>query len=772
MCGATEILFRDLVAGFKHHVHFAQRKDIATDPDKVNEEAWLQLQEHGWGERIKRSKKADCLKAEATTASKRAVTKHVKFWKENPDAVRGGEVMKAIGEVFCATVGLPICETVKLIKSIAAFVDRLQTHKGDLGKTLESLWDDFKKDTEKVLNVVSTKFNRLFEGFKSFLTLKGETQFLDEAGRFAGTLFTTVMDVTELITSSTGVPKLLAKILGAIIGAAITGLLTPPVTLLAAINLGARKLFEWLLPEIILGVGALGGDGKGDALLDGLLNELKKIAGMGGDAAGGIIGMLVKDEKKKKKIQAILEKVSNVAGKIEQGLGSVLDLSQKLAKGNFDELEQSLAGADTKRVPENFTADQFKQMIDGLLDFVGEEVWGLINPKLRDLLGKGLSALDKVLGIPRGAMVAGVGSIPFAGGVLGAALGFGFDVVVGIVKDFLVERVVMPLVEFILKDIIEGLKAAFNKRFFVRRKSASTDAAKGLAANNAPPLTELQVRVRAAVKKTQSVNALEGALGASVDGVKETLRLASLQHRGTLSSLVMTAMKDVVLRGTANAKVREMVGAALGSMAPSFGEPGFTLAKGVGAVLRQVEGPLGLFLGGTVPNPRVREVLQGGLAALVRKASSPQEAAKLGRSQEGVLGQLGIDLIAQLQPQLAALLLGKHDTPSLRGFVEREMGELVRVVRRDGFASLLRFGELYHQVVARTTRAVASQFAAGLPDPVERLALLQDMDVLANQVASEVLAGRGAGDGLLPVIAATAQRRAFSAASSAAGGGR
>jgi len=92
-CG-SKLPFRDIVAGFKHHVHFVQKLEIVPKPpkkidrDKVTEEAWAQLQEHGWGERLKNSGQESCLKGKAIAASKKAVDKHIDFWTKHPNAVR------------------------------------------------------------------------------------------------------------------------------------------------------------------------------------------------------------------------------------------------------------------------------------------------------------------------------------------------------------------------------------------------------------------------------------------------------------------------------------------------------------------------------------------------------------------------------------------------------------------------------------------------------------------------------------------------------------
>jgi hypothetical protein len=636
-------------------------------------------------------------------------------------------------------------------------------------KTLEYFWNQFKEDLKKMGEKAKAELTGLFEQFKSFLTIKDERQFLPETGRFVEKLFTSVRTVVTDLTKFIGLPKLLAELTGVITGASIIPLLTPPVIGFAAVNLGARKLFEWLLPELILGAGSVGSlagapDAKGEeanGILTAILDALKKIAGV---AAGGLIGALVKDEKKREQIRAILEKVGDVAGKVEKSLGGVLALSQKVAKGNFDEVERVLTGAAVKAAPEEISAGQFQKMIGALLDFAGEQIWALLNQKLRDLVGKGLSLFDKLFGLLRGAMVGGVGSIPFVGGVLGFALGLGLDLVVDLVKGFLIDQVLMPLAKFVLDDVIEGMKKELDRRFF-----ASAAKAPGPADSQ---LTDVQRRIRIAVGRNQSLKALAGMMGDSVDEVRHALRTASIQHRKAVASLATTALKDVMLRGVASARVREMVGGALAAMAPMFANPGSSLRQGIGAVLRRVERPLRLLLGRSLPNPRIREILRDGLAGLVREAGAGEAAARLGRSQSGVLGQLAIDLIAQVRPRLAALLVGSRGSPAIRRIVETELRVLARVVRRDGFAALLALGEHLHGAVARAARSAAYRVVAAQADPAARLALFQELDAVAGQVASRVLGGRAAGKGLWTVLGETATRWAVDSVARGTGGGR
>lgn len=295
------------------------------------------------------------------------------------------------------------------------------------------------------------------------------------------------------------------------------------------------------------------------------------------------------------------------------------------------------------------------------------------------------------------------------------------------------------------------MKTAFHKRLFV------TSPAKG----SAPPvaqLTEPQRRIRAAVRRNPGVAALVTTMGNAVDGVKESLRAASLRNESAVRALVMTAMKDVLLRGVASTHLREMVTAALATIAPQFTEPGFSLAKGVGAVLSRIEAPLGQLLWDAIPNPQIRQVLLRALAALVRNAGTEREATRLGRGADGVLGRLGSDLIDRVRPELVALLIGEHENRHLREIVVREVDAVARTVRQEGFGSLLRFGEIFRRTLSRTTKALARLLLEQL-DESGRPALADGLESLASQVAADLLAERAAGKNLLTVIAENASRR-------------
>jgi hypothetical protein len=782
-CG-TNLPFRDLVAGFKFHVHFAQRKEIATDRDKVIEEAWKQLQENGWGGRIQTSGQEACLKERAVAVAKKAIDKHVDFWIKNPNAPRGGEILKAIGDALCSTVGLGICEIIKIVKSVGKFVERLDAErrleektlpKGHLptkfvGKTLEFFLNQFKDDLKKMGEKVKNELVGLFEQFKSFLTLESEEKYLSETRKFVEKLFTSVTNVVTETTQFVGLPKLLAQLTGVITGASIIPILTPPVAGFAAVNLGARKLFEWLLPEIVLGTGAIGALAAGpnaqteeaNGLLKVILDSLKKIAGV---AAGGIIGALVKDGKKREQIKAILEKVGDVAGKVEKSLGGVLSLARSVAKGNFDEVERALSGAARVAAPEKITPVQFQKMIGALLDFAGDEIWAHLNPKLRDLVGKGLSLFDKLFGLLRGAVVGGVGSIPFVGGVLGFALGFGLDLIVDLVKGFLIDQVIMPLARFVLDKTIAGLKKAFDRRFFANVSALPEPPVPA-------PLTDAERRVVAAVGRNEGVQALARAMGDSVDGVQQTLKTAARQHQASVSALATTALQNVMLRGVASTHVRELVVGAAKAMAPRFAEPGFTLRDGIGVVLRRIERPLGMLLGRALPNPHVRETLRTGLARLVERAGTWVGAARLGRSPSGVLSQLGVDLVEEVRPALAALFLGKTGGLELRVVVDLELRGLARLVEAHGFGTVLALGEHLHRAVARAARRVVHRAAAAEADPKARLALLEDIDALTGHVASRLLGRRRAKGGLEGIVRETFSRWAADPVARAVGGAR
>jgi hypothetical protein len=782
-CG-TNLPFRDLVAGFKFHVHFAQRKEIATDRDKVIEEAWKQLQENGWGGRIQTSGQEACLKERAIAAAKKAIDKHVDFWTKNPNAPRGGEILKGLGDALCSAVGLGICEIIKIVKSVGKFVERLDAErrleektlpKGHLptkfvGRTLEFFWNQFKNDLKERGEKVKNELVGLFEQFRSFLTLESEKEFLSETGKFVAKLFTSVTNVVTETTQFVGLPKLLAQLTGVITGASIIPILTPPVAGFAAVNLGARKLFEWLLPEIVLGTGAIGAlagapnaqTQEANRLFQGILDSLKKIAGV---AAGGIIGALVKDPKKREQIKAILEKVGDVAGKIEKSLGGVLSLARSVAKGNFDEVERALSGAARASAPEKITPAQFQKMIGALLDFAGDEIWALLNPKLRDLVGKGLSLFDKLFGLLRGAVVGGVGSIPFVGGLLGFALGFGLDLIVDLVKGFLIDQIIMPLAKFVLDKTVAGLKKAFDRRFF-----ANVSASPGPA--EPEPLTEAQRRVVAAVGRSESVEALGRAMGDSVDGVQQILKTAARQHRASVVALATTALQDVMLRGVASTHVRELVVGAAKAMAPRFAEPGFTLRDGIGVVLRRIERPLGMLLGRALPNAHVRETLRTGLARLVERAGTRVGAARLGRSPSGVLSQLGVDLVEEVRPALAALFVGKTGGLELRAVVDLELRGLARLVEAHGFGAVLALGEHLHRAVARAARRVVHRAAAANADPKARLALLEDIDALTGHVASRLLGRHRSKGGLEGILRETFSRWAADPVARAMGGAR
>ena len=159
----------------------------------------------------------------------------------------------------------------------------------------------------------------------------------------------------------------------------------------------------------------------------------------------------------------------------------------------------------------------------------------------------------------------------------------------------------------------------------------------------------------------------------------------------------------------------------------------------------------------TVPNRRLRLVLRQSLATLVRELSV-EEAAKLGRSEAGVLNLLGPALMARARPELVRVLVGGHHNPVVDEAVGHEMDALAKRIERDGFNALLRFGPLLQRAITRATKPLTRLALAQLEESAGRRALLADLDALSAHVAAQMLAGQ-ADEGLLAVIVERASQR-------------
>lgn len=206
-------------------------------------------------------------------------------------------------------------------------------------------------------------------------------------------------------------PGIIGEVVGAINGASIVAAVTPPVSLIAIIALGARKLMEWLVPKLILGLGDLYGEiEKLPSVVRDAAKMLIAFAKAVVPAAGGLIGSFL-DERSKERVRALMRQIADVSGKVANGMKGALAVAEQVRTGTFEDVERALES--NAQLPTKLTARDLGKIIGGLVELAGDQIWAKLEGVLGNLLGKLFKLLDPLLDSARATLVGPVGSIPF-----------------------------------------------------------------------------------------------------------------------------------------------------------------------------------------------------------------------------------------------------------------------------------------------------------------------------------------------------------------------
>ena len=628
-----------------------EKKGISTDKNKVAELTWgrvikdlrKDLNDQGF-----RAGSADenTLKAKVLANAKvqKKLDEHVAYWKKNPEGFLG-QVRDGLKEVGCA-IAAPICMIVDIVKGIGGFIAKMTKYKGDLGKVLEEYMREFKEAIDREVRFAQSQLSKAFEAFREVLSGK------IDVGGFAKQILMSVQQLTERFHKNLGIPDLSGKPLSWVVGATTAGAITAATAPMVLIHKGVSAILKWLIPELIFGAGkafnAAGGgkEAPPDGVFTFFLDALKLVVGAVG---GGALKVAFDNPSIRERVQGIVRNVVNISGKIQKVTDSALRVVEAARTGNLESLEKALESSPA--TPSAISPDEMKKVIEGLGTFAEEQIWGALNPPLRKVLSKALNLLDRVLDVPRNAMVSAVGSVPFVGGILAGALNFGIGIVVGLIKDFLEDQV-LELAHGILKDVMQDLNGAMLARL---QKPNGAQDAKGF-------MSLLQV-------VGQVAGELKGTLEAATEGA-----------RGSLLAMAGNAVSELILRGIADPNLRTLVGSALKVAIDKVGAKSLNLGALASDVLRAIAEPASRMVASAVGEPLVADAVARAVKAALEAAANPAGARAMLADKLGLLGGLAQKALQGVRGALTGALKsgGTSASALLQKFVEQQ-----------GFAALL-----------------------------------------------------------------------------------
>jgi phage-related protein len=575
-----------------------------------------------------------------------------------------------IKDLFCKTIGIAICPIIDIVQAAGKFIGKVTRH--GLPKAIQMTFEELINDFKNKVNRVTRQLEDVFKSFRSVLSMK-EYRF-EKIMDFTKTVVVAVKNVHDELPNP--LPSPFKDVNGWILGGSIGLSLAPAVAGIAAAHFGVRKLMEFAVPKLILGAGAAFKfvNDKLPEGFDKFVSGLLKVAGAG---AGAILPNLIKNPRTKARLKAAFLQAANIAGKIEKALDSGLKVAEAMRRGSFESMELALAQGQTLTAGQ-LTREDIGNLIDGLGDFLKDQIVVAIEDPIRKLLSKALSMLNRLLDIPRTALVSGVGTIPFVGGVIAGALNFGIGMVVEMINNFLIEQV-MELVRGIVSDSVDSMRDVLKAE--LTRTRSNREAASGFAG------------------LLQVVKQLAG-------DVSRSLKTAASGARGSLVALAGTAVQELVLRGIADGDLRRIISSALEGLAGELGKPGVTFAKVLSSLLRSVAGPIADLVGKRAPAP-----IRGALSAAVRAVLGGQvniaRIKALASNPKGFLSGLANDLLKGGPVRSALIGYLKQAVPGVANApIVQKVAGLAARVGREGFGALMHMTEELGDIVA-SLRGVA-----------------------------------------------------------------
>ena len=658
-------------------------------------------------------------------AFKKAGTAIKKGFKKAGTAIKKGlkkvgKVLKKVGKAVVDVIAGPIKLIINIVKGLVGFIKLVKKH-GFKG-ALKEVWNRFKRKVKKELDYIKAQFKTVFTGFRKVLVMKSFS--LKAIEGFARTVTKTAKNLTSRFLKNVGTPKLFADVLGWIAAAPLYPSTLAAVTPLAAISFGFRALMKFVMPKLILGIGGAfdaAKHSKAGKLFGTIAKGLLKAVGIG----GGVLMAFIKNPATKEKVKMVFLKIANVAGKIQQGVQGALKVAEAVRSGNFESIEKAVSSTAT--IPDKLGPDDMKRMIEGLMDLAKDQIWLLVSKPLRSLMQKAMSALDRLIDIPRNALVAAVGTIPFAGGVLAAALNMGLGFIVDMIKNLIMDGA-MKIAETLLTDIWGDIKGSVTAQLMKSGKSK---------------------------KKAEAFLKLATLVGKVAGDVSSGLKQAAQGIKGTIGGLVSTALDKLLMKGIRNADLRKIISDAVGVVAQELSKGGFKLSSlkaSVIKVLQKINTPLSRLVASKITNANLKSIVQKGVSTVIGALSNNAGVGKLMKNPFGFLTQLGQDVLAKVQPELINLLVGKINNPSLKNIVKTALNTLADEVKARGFKALLNFKALFGKLYANLKSPVLNMILAGIKDVDVKAIVSNGLSYVLGKLESDGIANFLKGGGIKKVF--------------------
>jgi hypothetical protein len=706
LCGAS-IDYAAMLGDYRGHVERAQEPDICTNRPKLVETAWTRLRT-AWHERLLIARvdatQEACLKARLISDARAKIDEHITFWTRNPNAPRGHLVLEQVGEALCATIAKPICDTVKLVKAIGGFVERVRS-RGGIGPALQSYWDDLRTAAEREWAFVKERLEAVFVTFKDALTVD-RTFNPGRVDPFIARVRTTTSELLTRLNSNLGIPRALSELLNPMVGAILGEALRLPTLGIAALNFGVRKLMELLIPELVLGTGELANaalrvDASVRPLLQGLVSALQETLrafGLGGDAssgAGGIIGTLVRDEAARNRLRGVFEKAANIAGRVRQLALMALRVGASAggggasgAKDRLATLERAMNEAASAPRASTMTQAEQREALRALLDFAREEIWKALRPPLEKAWGLAWTAINRLLDVPRNALVGAIGTVPYVGGLLAAALNLGLGVLVELVNGYL-SQFVMQMAEEQVKATLAGVQDAILRKL---------DSPRGV------PATASLMRL------------LDFARKMAIEVEARTQRFAA-GFAGPGAALT-TELRTLVLGASSHAGVRGLLDRAIGDFVKDLGHGSTSdLARPLARVLHGLSGRVAATLTEGVTPPSLRTATSRAVQdALQELAHADRLRAALDHAG-GFTAAVAARASVLLRGRTDALFSVSGDAAAAARTLQDDLSGALGQAGFDGFARVHTF---LREGAMRLTHAARTALAGAAADPTMR----------------------------------------------------
>jgi hypothetical protein len=486
---------------------------------------------------------------------------------------QAGQVLEKAGKVILESLCGPPCVIEKITRVMSDENARKQWA-SDLEEKMKAMADSFKG---------------------MFFDITNAREIPAKAASFASTTFTNLQGIILQIQDMF-LPKAFGMevLIGNAIAAGLTGAITLPVMGLATIHFGVKELIKWLIPELLFATGNIYADIENkrmDPLVQGFFGFMKAIAG----PIVGIIGNVLKPEKKAK-LAAAIEKALNIAQKIRDATTRGLEAAR--AAGGAAAVQTAMNSA----LPDDFLQDKknIPAIIGALSEFATEEIWAALQKPFEKLMGAVITALNKVIDIPRNALVGAVGSIPFVGGILSGALNLGLG--------FIVDKIDQGISDFLMSFVEEMVKKSL-KEIFEDLKRKLTDP-------NAPPS-----RLRGFQGFLNFVNAATQHVTTQLKAAKAALQNSLAGNIAGLAGTAASAGIKAAIQGMSlPADIKEMLSLVLDRVPETASTMAATpiQAKNIVRSLANIGAPIGELLIRKIPaEPAVTRLLTRAHAGLM-----------------------------------------------------------------------------------------------------------------------------------------------------------